>query len=104
MGRAVERRGCGSKLEAVVAAQRFPGPTSSVGGGADVLLDRPQPTYEQRLREAHRDERSVHLCGDEPPDGEEIGSLMRLFGQSLYDIECIRMRRKSPSTQMRRGS
>jgi len=27
--------------------------------------------------------RGVHLRGDEPPNGEEIGSLMRLFGQSL---------------------
>ena len=54
---------------------------SSLGGGAYLLLDRPQPTDEQGLREAHRDQRSVHLRGDEPPDGEEIGSLMRVFRQ-----------------------
>jgi hypothetical protein len=35
-------------LGAVIAAQRLPGSTTSVGGGADVLLDRAQPTYELR--------------------------------------------------------
>jgi len=32
---------------------------------------------EQRLREATRERRSLHLRGYEPPDGEEIGSLVR---------------------------
>ena len=35
-----------------VAAARLPGATSSVGGRANVLLDRSQPTDEQGLREA----------------------------------------------------
>ena len=48
MGRAMETRGCGSRLGAVIVAQRLPGSTASVGGGADVLLDRPQPTDELR--------------------------------------------------------
>ena len=30
----------------IVAAQRLPGPTTSVGGRADVLLDRTQPADE----------------------------------------------------------
>ena len=42
MGRGVERRGCRGRLGEIVAAQRLPGTTSSVGGGANVLLDRPQ--------------------------------------------------------------
>ena len=32
----------------------------------------------ERLPESWR---SLHLRGDEPPDGEEIGSLMRVFRQ-----------------------
>src|SRR5215211_1818260 len=53
---------------------------------AYVLLDRPQQTDEQGLRETHRDERGLHLRGDEPPNGEEIGSLMRIFGRFLEGI------------------
>src|SRR5215213_542706 len=41
----------------------------------------PKQEAEQRLREAARDRRSLHLGGDEPPDGEEISTLVRLFGQ-----------------------
>ena len=40
MGRAVGKRGCGGRLGETVAAKRLPGPTSSVGGAADVFLDR----------------------------------------------------------------
>src|SRR5215218_11201409 len=86
VGRAVEKRGCGGRLGETIAAARLPDPTSSLGGGAYLLLDRPQPTDEQGLREAHRDQRSVHLRGAEPPNGEEIGSLMRLFAQSLETV------------------
>ena len=48
--------------------------------------DRPKQKDEQRLRETHRDERGVHLRGDEPPDGETVGPHVRLFGQSLRDV------------------
>ncbi len=48
---------------------------------ADVFLDRPEQEDEQRLRKTAGDRRSLHLRGDESPDGEEIGPLMRLFGQ-----------------------
>jgi hypothetical protein len=34
---------------------------------------------EQGLREAHRHGRGVNLGGDEPPDDEAVGPLMRLF-------------------------
>src|SRR5829696_10526149 len=36
---------------------------------------------EQGLREAARELGSLHLRGYQPPDGEAIGPLMRLFGQ-----------------------
>src|SRR5215218_5510695 len=85
VGRAVEKRGCGGRLGETIAAARLPDPTSSLGGGAYLLLDRPQPSDEQGLREAHRDERGTHLHCYEPPNGEEIGWLVRLFGLSLSD-------------------
>jgi hypothetical protein len=57
-----------------------------MGGGADVFLDRPEQKDEQRLRAAAGERRSLYLCSDESPDGEEIGSLVRLFGQFLYEL------------------
>ncbi len=41
---------------------------------------------EQRLRKAAGEWRSLHLRSYESPDGEEIGSLMRLFRQFLDGI------------------
>src|SRR5215212_561267 len=101
MGRAVETRGCGGRLGEIVAAQRLPGPSTSLGGGADVLLDRPQQEDEQRLREIARDQRSVHLRSDEPSDGEAFGSLMRLFGRSLHALGSIELlnKRQGPRTK-----
>src|SRR5215203_7382718 len=88
--------GSGGRLGATVATYlRLPGPTSSLGGGAYVLLDRPQSTDEQGLREAYRDKRSVHLRSYEPPNAEEIGSLMRFFGQSQNGYS-----RKPPRTNV----
>ena len=46
-------------------------------------MDRPEPQAEQGLGEADSHKRGVRLCGDEPPNGEEIGSLMRLFRRFL---------------------
>jgi transposase len=46
-----------------------------------VFLDGPEQEDEQGLRKANRDKRGVHLRGDESPDGEEIGPLVRVFGQ-----------------------
>ena len=75
-------------MGAVIAAQRLPGPTTSVGGGADVLLDRAQQTYElmdyERLT-ATSDAFIICVRG-EPPDGEALGSLMRLFGRFLAEL------------------
>ena len=41
---------------------------------------------EQGLREATGERRSLHLHSDEPPYGQEIGTLVRLFGQFQYGV------------------
>src|SRR5215216_815662 len=82
MGRTVEERGCANRLAEAYATARVSGLTSQVGSRAHLLLDRPQPTDEQGLRETCRDERGVHLLGDEPPHGEETDPFVRLFGRS----------------------
>ncbi len=43
------------------------------GCGAYVRLVVPQPSDEDGLRAAVRDERSVHLCSDDSPYGEAVG-------------------------------
>src|SRR3712207_9453094 len=53
----------------------------AVGGGANLFLVGSEQEAEQGLRAAARDRRSLHLRGDEPPDGQAFGPLMRLFGQ-----------------------
>jgi transposase len=45
-------------------------------------------TGEQRLREAHRHRRSVHLRGDDAPDGKAAGSCLGFFKQFLEDEFC----------------
>src|SRR5215212_11075237 len=54
--------------------------------GADLLLVGPEQEDEQRLREAPRERRSLHLRGDEPPDGEEVGPCLGLFRQFLDGV------------------
>src|SRR5688500_806919 len=54
--------------------------------GAHLRLVGTEQEAEQRLRAAAGELRSLHLCGHESPDGEKIGSLMRLFGQFLYGV------------------
>src|SRR5215211_336345 len=49
--------------------------------GEDLFLVGTEQAIEQGLREAARKLGSLHLRGDEPPDGEEIGPLMKVFGQ-----------------------
>ena len=51
--------------------------------GAHLRLALSEQEDEQRLREAAGERRSFHLRGDESLDGEEIGSLMRVFRQFL---------------------
>ena len=52
-----------------------------LGRGAHLRLVGTEQEDEQRLREAAAERRSFHLRGHESPDGEEIGSLVRLFRQ-----------------------
>src|SRR4051794_17535007 len=46
-------------------------------------MDGPEPQDEQGLRAATRNWRDAPLHGNEPPDGQKIGSFMRLFRQFL---------------------
>ncbi len=61
----------------------FHGPAEEVGGGENVLMDRPEPPDEQGLREADGHQRGVRLRGYESLDGEAIGSFVRLFRRFL---------------------
>ena len=54
-----------------------------MGGEADIFLNGSEQENEQGLREANRDQGGVHLRGDESPDGEKAGPIVRLFGQFL---------------------
>ena len=51
--------------------------TSELGGSTAPTCERMHAALRERLQ------RSVHLCGDEPSNDEEISSLMRLFGPPL---------------------
>src|SRR5215203_6017423 len=55
---------------------------------------------EQGLREAARELGSFHLRGYEPPDGEAIGPLMRLFRQFQGELR----RRPLPRTWVNKPS
>ena len=57
-----------------------------VGSREDVLLDRPEQEDEQRLREAYRHERGIHLRSHDPCDGEAAGPCSVVFGQFLHAI------------------
>src|SRR5215208_7014401 len=100
VGRTVEERGCANRLAEAYATTRVSSLTSQVGSRAHLLLDRPQPTDEQGLRETCRDERGIHLRGDEPPDGEETDPFMRLFGRS-QKAHSRKLVVASPSTNIR---
>src|SRR5215216_8045087 len=54
--------------------------------GAHLRMVGPEQEAEQRLREAAGERRSFHLRSHESPDGEEIGTLMRVFRQFLYGV------------------
>ena len=57
----------------------------AVDRGAYLFVDRAEPQNEQGLREAVRNERGVHLGGYEPPDGEALGTRLRVFRQFQDD-------------------
>ena len=70
-----------------------------MGGGEDLFMAWPEQEDEQGLRASAGDWRSVYLRGDEPPDGEEIGSLMRVFRQFQREVPRIYL----PRTPVNRG-
>src|SRR5829696_7333073 len=68
-----------------------------MGRGEDLRLALPEQEDEQRLRAAAGERGGLHLRGDEPPDGEEIGTLMRVFRQFQGEVRSapVRWARKS---------
>jgi hypothetical protein len=60
-----------------------------MGSGAELFVDGPEPQDEQGPREGTRDRRGAPLRGNEPLDGEEIGSLMRLFRRFLIAVGSV---------------
>jgi len=64
-----------------------------VGGGAHVLLALSEQEAEQGLRASTGERGSLHLRRDESLDGEEVGSLMRLFGQFPPEVRRISLPR-----------
>jgi transposase len=78
----VEQRGGGHRHEEVYAAERSEALLAEeVDSGADLLVALAEQAYEQRLRASAGERRGLHLRGDESPDGEKTGTLVRLFGQ-----------------------
>src|SRR5215208_5341474 len=66
-------------LGEVYAPQRLSGGASSVGGGADAVMDRPEQEDEQGLREVMCERRSVRVrCHDSPHD-EAARPCLRTF-------------------------
>ena len=69
VGEGMGQRGRGRGLAETIAPQRLRGVAEEVGGGKDVVLDRPEQEDEQRLREAMCERRSVGVrCHDSPHD------------------------------------
>src|SRR5215210_4864029 len=87
MGEGVEQRGGGHGCEEVHAAERPQAvPAEEMDSGAHLFLALSEQEAEQGLREAAGKRRSLYLRGYEPPDDQEIGSLMRLFGQFQGEV------------------
>ena len=63
--------------------------------GEDLFLALSEQEAEQRLRASAGELGSLYLCGDEPPDGEEIGPLMRVFRQFQHEVRRIHLLRTS---------
>ena len=94
MDEGAQRIGSSCRPEEVHAPQ---GPKAilaeEVGGGEDLLVAFSEQEDEQRLREAARKLRSVPLRCYEPPDGEEIGPLMRVFRRFQGEVRRITLLR-----------
>ena len=84
MGQGVQHRGGYRRPEKVHARKRSQEVLAQQMGSAEnTLMVGAEQEDEQRPRAAAGELGSVHLGGDEPPDGEEIGPFMRVFRQFL---------------------
>src|SRR5215203_6215639 len=72
-----------------------------MGRGEDLRLALPEQEDEQRLRAAAGERGGLHLRGDEPPDGEEIGTLMRVFRQFQDELPRIPLLKLSEKSDQR---
>ena len=79
VGEGVGQRGRGRRLAETIAPQRLSGAASSVGGGADDRLDRPEQEDEQRLREVMCERGSVGVCCHDSPHDEAARPCLRTF-------------------------
>jgi hypothetical protein len=74
------------RLAGVHATARVRGFASQVGGGKDLFVAWSKQEDEQGLREAVRQRGGFRLRGDDPADGEEVGSCLRLSKQFLHAL------------------
>jgi hypothetical protein len=79
----VGQGGKGGGLAEVDAAQRLPGPSAEVGGGADLRMDLPQPEDGEGLRKVVRYWGGLCLRGDDADHGEAVGPCVGVSRQSL---------------------
>ncbi len=69
----------------------------------DILVHRPDPAVKQGLQGATGKQRDLYPCGDESPDGQEIGLPARRFGMLLHEVEYIAFARQKHSTVLGAG-
>src|SRR5215212_8461501 len=87
LGTGMGQGGQEDRLAKADAAAGVRGSASAVGGGAHLLLALSEQEAEQGLREAVCERGGVHLRRDDPFDGEEAGSWLRISKQFLPDVE-----------------
>src|SRR5829696_787191 len=85
----------GRRLAETIAPQRLSGVASSVGGGADAVMNRPEQEDEQRLRETLCERRSVRVRYDDSPHDEAARLSLRTFHTAS-----LRTRVNKPSVQV----
>jgi hypothetical protein len=81
VGQGVGQRRRENGLAEALAPAGVRRPAAALGSREDVLMDREEQEDEQGLRAADCYERSVHLRGDEPSDGEAVSPCSVVFGQ-----------------------
>src|SRR5215203_2390667 len=79
MGCGVGQRGSDRRLAEAIAPRRLCGVASSVGGGANIVMDRPEQEDEQRLRAVVCERRGIRICCHDSPDDEAARSCLRAF-------------------------